>query len=265
MNVFIYCLSDGSGNIRYIGKTKKYLKQRLYSHIKECNTTRKSHKINWIKSLLNKGVRPIIEVIDEVPEEDWEFWEKYWISQFRIWGFNLTNISPGGYNNNYKRSDETKAKMRKSKLGTKLSKEHKKNISKSIELKAKENPLYNRGLGNSRIYLDKYELYQKYIIENLSLNKCSVFFGVSKKTVFTNITEYGYKKDKKDWEHQLATQPKKIVLQYDKSGKLIKEWVGLSIIQEEIGINKSNIANCCRGVAKSAGGFIWKYKNQTDI
>jgi len=73
MNVFIYCLSDGSGNIRYIGKTKKYLKQRLYSHIKECNTTRKSHKINWIKSLLNKGVRPIIEVIDEVPEEDWEF------------------------------------------------------------------------------------------------------------------------------------------------------------------------------------------------
>lgn len=258
---FIYTLrSPISNEIRYIGKSNQPRK-RLYSHIKECNNTeRKSHKINWIKSLLEKGVSPIIEIIDEVPSDEWEFWEKYWISQFITWGFNLTNISPGGYNNNYKRSDETRKKMSDSKLGSKLSECHKENISKSIKLKAKENPLYNRGLGNSRIYLDKDELYQKYIIENLSLNKCSSFFNVSKKTVFTNITEYGYKKNKGDWKHQLYSRERKVVLQYDKLGNFIKEWINMDIANENTGVNKSNIASCCRGSSNSAGGFIWKYK-----
>lgn len=251
--VFIYVLIDPkTDEVRYVGKTNS-LSKRLYNHISTARKNKsKSHKNNWINGLLNESLSPKIEIIDEVPEDMWEIFEIYWIDQFRQWGFKLTNVCEGG--------EGAKTGKRKP-----LSKEHRKSISDSVKQRAKENPLYNRGLGNSRIYLDKYELYQKYIIENLSLNKCSVFFGVSKKTVFTNITEYGYKKDKKDWEHQLATQPKKIVLQYDKSGKLVKEWVGLSIIQEEIGVNKSNIANCCRGVVKSAGGFIWKYKNQNDI
>ena len=29
MNVFIYYLSDSKGDIRYVGKTKQYLNQRL--------------------------------------------------------------------------------------------------------------------------------------------------------------------------------------------------------------------------------------------
>lgn len=31
--VIIYTLSDENGNIRYVGKTSQYLKQRLYAHI----------------------------------------------------------------------------------------------------------------------------------------------------------------------------------------------------------------------------------------
>jgi hypothetical protein len=55
MNVFIYYLSDGNGDIRYVGKTKQFLKKRLYAHIIECKSERISYKINWIKSLLKKG------------------------------------------------------------------------------------------------------------------------------------------------------------------------------------------------------------------
>ena len=62
---FIYTLSDKSGNIRYIGKSNTPRK-RLYSHIIECKTDRKSHKISWIKSLLNKN---------EVPYCNW--WYKW--------------------------------------------------------------------------------------------------------------------------------------------------------------------------------------------
>lgn len=255
--ILIYYLCDKNGNIRYVGKTQQYLKQRLYSHIIECKSDKKSHKISWIKSILAKGERPTIEIIDEVPEDEWVFWEQYWISQFKTWGFNLTNLTIGGQGGNgYKHKDSSKQKMRKSKLGTKLPEEQKIKISESIKLKSKENPYYNRGAGNSRIYLDKDDLYQKYIIENLSLNKCAAYFNVSKKTVFTNITEYNYKKDKDSWIGQLSASTKKIVLQYDLDGNLIKEYIGIP----NIGIDKSNISNCCRGIGKSAGGFIWRYK-----
>jgi hypothetical protein len=256
-NTFIYYLSDKYGNIRYVGKTKQYLKQRLYAHIIECKTDRNSHKI----SFLSKGERPIIDIVDEVPEEEWEFWEQYWISQFKTWGFNLTNLTTGGQGGNgYKHSNESKQKMRISKLGTTLPIEQRKKISESVKLKAKEDPFYNRGAGNSRIHLNRDLLYQKYIIENLSLNKCASFFNVSKKTVFTNITEYGFKKDKSNWKEQLISNPKKIVLQFDKNGNFIKEWNGLKSIEGELGIDSGNISSCCRGKVKSVGGFIWKYK-----
>lgn len=258
---FIYSLTDPiTGEIRYIGKANNP-KKRVLDHVRENKTSNKSHKISWIKSLISKQQMPIVEIIDEVKKSEWQFWEQYWISQFKVWQFNLTNISPGGYNNNYKRSYKTKQKMRASKLGTKLSDEHKKKIAESVRLKAKEDPLYNRGKGNSRIYLDRDQLHQKYIIENLSLNKCADFFGVSKKTVFTNITEYQFKKGKSEWIGQVASSPKKTVLQFDLDGNYIKEWFGLKTITQELKINPSNIANCCRGLAKSAGGFIWKYKS----
>ncbi len=208
MTTYIYTLQDPISNeIRYVGKTD-YLKQRLYAHIIECKTDRKTHKISWIKSLLSRGLKPMISILDEVPIDEWEYWESFWIQQLRQWGFRLTNISSGGFNNNYKRNVESKEKMRKSKIGCTLSEDHKKNISDSVKLKAKENPLYNRGKGNSRIFLNKEELYKKYIVENLSLNKCAVYFNVSKKTVFTNITENGFKKSKEDWYHQLSTRKK---------------------------------------------------------
>jgi len=84
---FIYTLSDKRGNIRYVGKTSREIKKRLYSHIKESQSSKISHKINWIKSLLNNNERPIIEIIDIVPTTEWVFWEQYWIDQFRQWGY----------------------------------------------------------------------------------------------------------------------------------------------------------------------------------
>jgi len=94
-------------------------------------------------------------------------------------------------------------------------------MSQSIKELNSINPFYNRGVGNSRIILNREELYEKYITENLSLNKCASYFKVSKKTVFTNITEYGFKKDRSIWEHQLSNRPKKSIIQYDKNHNLI--------------------------------------------
>jgi predicted GIY-YIG superfamily endonuclease len=95
-NTFIYSLSDPITNeIRYIGKTNN-IKKRLCTHLTKSNLIKKKHKNNWIKNLLFNNTKPLIEVIDEVPIKVWEYWEKFWISQFKIWGFKLTNSTDGG-------------------------------------------------------------------------------------------------------------------------------------------------------------------------
>ena len=91
----IYILVDPlTGFVRYVGKANN-IAQRYKAHN---NKARKhtTHKLNWINSLKSKGTKPIIEVIDIVPLNEWQFWETYWISQFRSWGFDLINYTSGG-------------------------------------------------------------------------------------------------------------------------------------------------------------------------
>lgn len=96
--VKIYTLTDPrTGKIRYLGKTKQDLNKRYYSHVSQYRLKReKSHKNSWISGVLRDGYKPIMEVIDIVPEEDWILMEQYWISQLLSWGYNLTNMTKGG-------------------------------------------------------------------------------------------------------------------------------------------------------------------------
>jgi len=48
------------------------------------------------------------------------------------------------------------------------------------------------------------------------------------------------------------------VLQYEKDGTFIKEWKSGTHVVRELGIY--HISSVCKGNAKTAGGFIWKYK-----
>lgn len=50
-----------------------------------------------------------MEVLDIVENDEWQFWEQYWISQTKAWGFNLTNLTIGGDGIiGHKHSEETK-------------------------------------------------------------------------------------------------------------------------------------------------------------
>lgn len=50
------------------------------------------------------------EIIDEIPIEDWKFWEKHYISLFKSWGFKLENKNNGGGGPTFI-SNETRQKM----------------------------------------------------------------------------------------------------------------------------------------------------------
>lgn len=131
--VKIYVLIDPRNNeIRYVGQTHRTLKERYWEHV---GTSRRGNNYcrNWINLLIKSELYPIIELVEEVDESDWVFWEKYWIAQFKCWGFNLTNLSIGGEGCfGVKRSEETKQKMRI--IGKNRSKE---SIKKTIETRRK--------------------------------------------------------------------------------------------------------------------------------
>lgn len=253
----IYTISDENNNIRYIGKSDQP-KRRLHQHI-----TIKSNqdKYDWIQSIIENGSNPIIEIIDSVPVLEWHYWEKYWIEQFKVWGFNLLNISKGGVGGEgYHHTDEAKEIMRQSKLGKPLLESTRLKISLSGKEKHKTNPNYNHIL-ERKIIIDKDKLYDLYITQNLSLPKIADMLDVSQATVCENLKDYNIKKDKTIWRKQCGDNHRKIVLQYDMNSNFIKEWDSVRSIANELGYNRGNLAATCRGLNKTCMGYIWKYKD----
>lgn len=53
----------------------------------------------------------------------------------------------------------------------------------------------------------------------------------------------------------------KSVLQFSVTGEFIKEWGCLIEASRALGITSTNICSCCKLRIKTAGGFLWKYKN----
>ncbi|MFA5355766.1 MAG: NUMOD1 domain-containing DNA-binding protein [Candidatus Paceibacterota bacterium] len=57
---------------------------------------------------------------------------------------------------------------------------------------------------------------------------------------------------------------RKAVIQLDKEGNMVGEFASISAAAKKYNLNDSSISSVCRGVRKSAAGFIWCYKNEVD-
>lgn len=55
---------------------------------------------------------------------------------------------------------------------------------------------------------------------------------------------------------------KKAVLQFDKNNNFIKEWDSAKDVENNLNIASSSICHVCKCKLKTAGGFIWKYKDE---
>jgi len=144
MNTFIYALREpDTGEIRYIGKAND-LQERLRMHVEHAYIE-KNHRACWVRSLLEKGKKPIIEIVDEVSFEDWAALEAAYIQFYLEEGCRLVNGTFGGEGfgilseevrlkikmalKGRKISDETRRKMSLAHRGKQLTSEHRKNLS----------------------------------------------------------------------------------------------------------------------------------------
>lgn len=64
-------------------------------------------------------------------------------------------------------------------------------------------------------------------------------------------------RDRKEGRNNKAS---KAVLQYTKDGIFIKEYYSIREAERQTEVNRSDISGCCKGKRKTAGKFIWKYK-----
>jgi len=116
-----------------------------------------------------------MHTLDHTNDDDWSWLERYWISQFKAWGFNLLNHTDGGEEQyHFKHSDETKKKIGDKQRNRKLPKEWCVNISKgktdvkfskthinnlSISHKGKSKPLFQKPVFKLD---DKFQILSKY-------------------------------------------------------------------------------------------------------
>ncbi len=110
---YIYTL-EHNNTLFYVGKTIS-LSTRLNKHKKEC-ILKRTHKEKKINKILSNGEDITISIIDIVNKGEEDYWEKFWISQIKSWGFKLYNGTNGGEGGDCwsgkKHSEETKAKLR---------------------------------------------------------------------------------------------------------------------------------------------------------
>jgi hypothetical protein len=233
METKIYYLHKGDNIPFYIGKT-------INSLIKRQN----EHSIKF-KTYCE------IELLDTVKLNEWKFWEKYYISLFKSWGFKLENKNNGGSGPSFYNEEERK----------------KFKTPKSIVInyvKAKSKPVYQYTLQGILIKkwdsaIEAAKSFGKYTGSDINKSckiKNKVAYGFIWKRFNDeplpkiNIDQFSFKKTTK------------LILQYDLKDNFIKEWQSQICALESLGLSYNNVSlnQCLKGKQKTAYGFKWKYK-----
>lgn len=225
MKTLIYTLSNPlTQEVKYIGKTINNLNSRLRQHI----TRKRMNKTTcWIKSLFKEGLIPLIEELDSCEWEQSADLEIFYISIFKLWGFNLTNLTDGGEGTiGYKFSEESKAKIGKANKGNKVweGRKHSEETKNKISIA-------NKGKQRTNEFKEFRSNYQK--------NK-------------------NWKPSNEMYENMLKSHARKVI-QLDKENNIIKEFLTIASAARELSLRPEKITLSCQSKTRKHGGFKWEY------
>lgn len=274
--IYIYVLSDENDNIRYVGQTnniKRRYNYHLSSSLNENSDTFNTYKDRWIRKLLNGGIKPKIDIIEECNNlKDANFSEKFYIDYLTYLGVKLTNshhidVTEFSKKTKKKMSDSKKGKTLEEIFGEEKGKEIKEKFIKRTKdyFTGKEKPLLQKEKISNTLkeyFKDKnnHWAYGK----NLSIEHTEKL----RMSHLNNSKNIGNKKPRTEEQKEAirrkikGTKVKRHkILQYDKNMNLIKEWNSLrEISKNDATLNRAIIAKCCKGITPFYAGYIWKYK-----
>lgn len=223
--IIIYALKDPINNsIRYIGQTSN-IKTRFNNHLKG-NKYRKTHTTNWIQSLLNLELKPILIELDKCEKKDIDIVEQKYIKEYKEKGYDLTNHSIGGH----------------SSLGCKHSLESR--LKRSINSKGRKHKYSEESLNNKKL---KHSIY---ILNNPNQRIDNILSKDAR-----------YKAALKG--NKIASEKaKKKVLKKDFNNKIIEVYDSLIEAAKLNNINKVTLGSYCRGKYKqNYKDFYFTYDN----
>lgn len=258
---FIYILVENNIPV-YLGKTNEPIR-RL-----------REHRMNFSKDVA-------LEVIDEVEDNEWVFWEKWWVEIFSSWGIKLLNRNKGGGGPGYQKESSKKL------IGDKQ-----RGIKKSTVSNKLKGQKITWDLGTSTAVL-QFDKQGNLIAEYKSMGEAYSKTGVSSGNICgvckgNNHSAGGYiwlyknkwdgkpptlrqHKSKgregvtkgKNWKRK--NNPKrndltKPILQFDKNNNFINEFSSIREASKYLNVSEAAISYCCRGKSKTSSGFIWKYR-----
>jgi hypothetical protein len=89
-NIYIYVLIDPiTWEVRYVGKTKNPPKRYDHHVSRKCNERYTGPKGDWIRELLDQGVKPIMDILTQCPDDVSHLYEYRYAKLFS--GYDLTN------------------------------------------------------------------------------------------------------------------------------------------------------------------------------
>lgn len=224
MKYYIYSLKDPITNqIRYIGKTTNIQKRYYYHCSKYHLENENTHRSNWIKSLLKKELKPIIEIIEEC--YNWQEREIYWIKYYKDLNYDLCNHTIGGDGG--------------------------KGFSQYKEFKVYQ-------FDKTGLLLNTFNSTRE---ASLLSNTPIVDIQKCLRGLYKTANNFHWSKDNSfNWKQ--LNHNAKSVLQFDLNDNLLNEYESITKAANENNIQRNSIKNCCLNKQKTAGKFKWKYKNE---
>lgn len=115
---YVYILIDPRTDlVRYVGITSNP-PMRLRGHVSDSKLRETTHKSRWIRQLLAKSLRPVMEIVESGIGDQWAAAETKWVQKYWASG-NLTNQTMGGDKGPFFVSEETRLKHSVARLGQK--------------------------------------------------------------------------------------------------------------------------------------------------
>lgn len=273
---YIYKLIDPiSDDVRYIGQTNdinRRYNDHLSSSIRENSSQYKTHKSCWIRKLINLGLRPIIEIVQECQTvEESNFLEKFYIEKYTFDGCKLTN----SFSNDVTEfSAETRKKMSDFRIGKSLEEIYGEEIA--LELKRKFIDRTSKYFSNRPKSDIQREKISNTLKEYFTDKKNHWAYGLkmpeshneklriaklnNPKNVGNRNTRTEEQKDNIRKANIGKKQKRCPILQLDLDGVIIKEWKSLREIESVLLLKRNQVSKCCKLQRDSYAGFIWRYK-----